>query len=50
MYFDNFFTCKALLCDLEQLKTYGIGTARTDRKHFPEDLNLKPGKQFAINK
>ena len=36
--YDNFFTSKALLCDLEQLMIFGIGTTRTDRKHFPEDL------------
>ena len=28
VYFDNFFTSKQLLCDLESLGTYGCGTAR----------------------
>ena len=38
VYFDNFFTSKSLLCDLEQVEIYAIGTARSDRKYFPEDL------------
>ena len=38
VYFDNFFTSKSLLCDLEQVGLYGIGTARSDRKFFPEAL------------
>ena len=38
VFFDNFFTCKALICDLEAVGIYGIGTARSDRNHFPTDL------------
>ena len=37
-FFDNFCTSKALLCDLVEVKIYGIGTAQTNRRHFPEDL------------
>ena len=44
VFFDNFFTSRALLCDLEEVKIYGIGTARTNRRHFPEDL-----KKFKFN-
>ena len=38
VYFDNFFTSKALICDLEEVGIYGCGTARKDRRGFPEDL------------
>lgn len=38
VFFDNFFTSKALLCDLEAVGLYGCGTARKDRKGFPEEL------------
>ena len=38
VYFDNYFTSKALLCDLEEVKLYGCGTCRTDRKAFPKRL------------
>ena len=39
--FDNFFTFKGLLSNLEQLLIYGIGS-QDDRKHFPENLkNMK---------
>ena len=38
IYFYNFFTSKSLVCDLEEVGLYGIGTAGTDRKHFPEQL------------
>ena len=38
VYFNNFFTSKTLLYDLEQVEIYGIGTARSDRKFFPQDL------------
>ena len=38
LYFDNFFTSKRLLCDLESVGTYGCGTARRDRQGFPVDL------------
>ena len=38
VFFDNLFTSKALLCDLEAVGLYGCGTARKDRKHFPVDL------------
>ena len=37
-FFDIFFTSKALICDLEEVKIYGIATSRTNRRHFPEDL------------
>ena len=37
-FFDNFFTSKSLLCDLERVGVYGCGTARADRKFFPADL------------
>ena len=43
-FFDNFFTSKKLLCDLESSGIYGCGTARKDRRGFPEALkkpNLK---------
>ena len=32
VYFDNFFTCKNLLCDLDEVGVYGCGTSRKDRK------------------
>lgn len=38
VFFDNFFTSKALICDLEAVGIYGMGTARTDRKFFPSQL------------
>ena len=38
LYFDNFFTSKKLLCDLELSDTYGCGTVRKNRKGFPEEL------------
>ena len=38
VYFDNFFTNKSLLCDLEEVRIYGCGTARKDRKGFPDRL------------
>ena len=38
VFFDNFFTSKALICDLEAVGLYGCGTARKDRKVFPVDL------------
>ena len=37
-FFDNFFTSKKLLCDLESVGTYGCGTDRKDRLGFPEQL------------
>ena len=37
-FFDNFFTSKALLAELEKVKVYGCGTARSDRKGFPVQL------------
>ena len=49
IYFDNFFTSKYLVCDLEEVGLYGIGTARTDRKHLPEQLKKnKVKKQVRI--
>ena len=39
---DNFFTSKALLCDLEAVGLYSCGTAQSNRKGFPEQLkNVK---------
>ena len=38
VYFDNFFTSKALMCDLEKGGIYGCGTARKDRRGFPDTL------------
>ncbi len=32
VYFDNFFTSKALLCSLESVGVYGCGMCRRDRK------------------
>ena len=44
VYFDNFFTSAELLTDLEKDGVYACGTARKDRRGFPEKLkrvNLK---------
>lgn len=41
VFFDNFFTSKALLCDLEAVGLFGIGTARSDRKNFPPQLKKR---------
>ena len=44
VYFDNFFTSPQLLEDLEKDQIYSCGTARKDRKGFPDQLkkpNLK---------
>ena len=38
VFFDNFFTSKTLLCELEAAGIYGCGTARSDRRLFPEAL------------
>lgn len=38
VYFDNFFTSKALLLDLLSLGLYGCGTVRSNRKGFPVQL------------
>ena len=38
IYFDNFFTSKNLLCELEAANLYGCGTVRKDRKLFPTEL------------
>ena len=38
VYFDNYFTSKALLCELEEVGVYGCGTCRVDRKRFPQRL------------
>ncbi len=45
VYCDNFFTCKALLCKLEEVGIYGCGTTRSHRKGFPKSLVTK-SKQF----
>jgi hypothetical protein len=36
VYFDNFFTSKRLLRDLESAGIYGCGLVRKDRKQFPQ--------------
>ena len=44
VYFDNFFTSEQLMTELEEDGVYACGTARKDRKGFPEQLkkvNLK---------
>ena len=44
VYFDNYFTSLKLLEDLEKDQIYACGTARKDRKSFPDELkkeNLK---------
>ena len=43
VYFDNFFTNEQLMTELEEDGVYACGTARKDRKGFPEQLkvNLK---------
>ncbi len=38
VFFDNFFTSKRLLCDLESTGIYGCGTCRSNRKLFPNQL------------
>ena len=51
VFFDNFFNSKQLLCDLEAVGLYGCGTARKDRKHFPQHLkNAKLHNRFVVNK
>ena len=46
VYFDNFFTSLQLLEDLEKDQIYACGTARKDRKGFPE--MLKKAKAMVI--
>ena len=44
VYFDNFFTSEQLMTELEEDGVYACGTARKDRKGFPDELkkvNLK---------
>jgi hypothetical protein len=42
VFFDNFFTSWALIQDLEDDGIYSVGTARKDRKQFPQQLkNVK---------
>ena len=38
VFFDNFFTSKELLCDLESVGVYGCGTTLKDRIGFPVEL------------
>lgn len=38
VYFDNFFTSKIQLCQLEEMKIYGCGIVRSDCRLFPKDL------------
>ena len=47
VFFDNFFTSVQLLEDLEKEGTYACGTARADRKRFPESLKkVKLSKRY----
>ena len=45
VFFGNFFTLKALICDLEAMKIYSCGTARKDRKEFPQQLKVAKLKE-----
>ena len=45
VFFDNFFTSYQLLADLEEDGIYGCGTARKDRKNFPQPLKNHGLKQ-----
>ncbi len=38
VFIDNFFNSKTLICQLEEVGIYCVGTARKDRKGFPESL------------
>ncbi len=40
VYFDNFFTSTALMEDLRHDGIYACGTARKDRRGFPEALKI----------
>lgn len=44
VFFNNFFTSKGLMCELEKNGIYGCGTARKDRKGFPAKLKTKKTK------
>ena len=48
-YFDNFFTNKQLMTELEENGVYVCGTARKDRKGFPDQLKSQPKKQVYKN-
>ena len=52
VYFDNLFTSHSLLSDLEKSMIHGCGTARKDRRGFPEKLkqNLRTGKIHTLHK
>lgn len=45
IYTDNFYTSPVLLKDLHDNKTYGSGTIRTNRKHFPKDIQPVRGEK-----
>lgn len=44
LFFDNFFTSPELIQKLEERKTYGTGTCRTNRRDFPSDFALQEKK------
>ena len=50
VYFDNFFTSEQLLTDLEKDGIYGCGTARKDRRGFPDALKKPKLKERYIHK
>ena len=41
LYFDNFFTSISLLSKLLAQGTYGCGTIRTNRKHYPYEISVE---------
>lgn len=43
-YFDNFFTTFELLDQLLKKQTFGCGTLRANRKHYPKDLLIEDKK------
>ena len=47
VFFDNFFTCPALLVKRLEMRTYTTGTVRTKRKNMPV---LKHGKEMKRGK
>lgn len=51
VYFDNFFTSAELLTDLEKDGVYACGTARKDRRGFPEKLKrVNRGESVTVQK
>ena len=49
VYFDNFFTSSQLLTDLKRDGIYSCGTARKDRKGFPEALKKPKLSKRSVN-